>query len=161
MSLPTKTLDNRLRWSRYRSTTAPAGNPEVGVNDPINEALVLCLSELDGLQGMDALLHPTDTALSHGESALSRRLAAAAGPGLAEECRRIGKLGLGTAVSTAGHRLPCRAVLHTALPRFDPLYRAACGAALAESLNASLRLFAAANPPLPTTWGNVPCGGTL
>ena len=38
--------------------------------------------------------------------------------------------------------------MNTALPRFDPAYRAACGAALGESLSACLRLFAAHEPPL-------------
>ena len=39
-------------------------------------------------------------------------------------------------------------VLHTALPRFNPQFRAACGAALGESLNSCLQLFAAHEPPL-------------
>ena len=52
--------------------------------------------------------------------------AALAGPGLAEESRSVGKLSLGQAVLTRGHRLPVKVVLHTALPRFDPQYRAAC-----------------------------------
>ena len=50
---------------------------------------------------------------------------------------------------TQAHRLPCKIVVHTALPRFDPSFRAACGAALAESLASSLRLFTShTSPPL-------------
>lgn len=144
-----KPISDFPTWSQYKVSVPPDGAAaEASISTEINNALVLCLAPLEAL-AVDAIINPTDTALSHGEAALPRKISAAAGPGLAEECLRHGKLQLGHAMITQAHRLPCKIVVHTALPRFDPSFRAACGAALAESLASSLRLFTShTSPPL-------------
>merc|ERR1719453_738457 len=119
-----KPLADLPKWSQYKVSVPPDGGPEAPVSQELNDALVLCLAPIETL-GVDAIINPTDTAFTHTEAALSRRISAAAGPGFVEECLRHGRLSLGHAVRTGGHRLPCKAVLHTALPRFDPQYRAA------------------------------------
>ena len=95
---------------------------------------------------MDAIVNPTDTTMAHA-SPIASRIAAVAGPGLAQECASAGKLTLGQALLTKGYGLPARSVLHTALPRYNAAYKAACAAALAEALNSCLRIVATASPP--------------
>ena len=68
-----------VRWPEYPTTVPPAGAAEHAVADELNRSLVLSNAALESLT-VDAVILPTDTALTHGESALSRRLAAAAGP---------------------------------------------------------------------------------
>ena len=151
-----KALADLPTWSNYKVSVPPDSAPEAPLSSEFNNALVLCLAPIETL-GVDAIINPTDTGFTHAEAPLSRRISAAAGPGFAEECLRQGRLSLGHAVRTSGHRLPCKAVLHTALPRFDPQYRAACGAALAESLGACLRLFASQSPPYASIAVPVKC----
>ena len=141
-------VDEYRRWPSHAVTVPPAGPPEAEPSARLNAALTVCAAPLEALRSVDAVVNPTNTGLTHAEAALPRRVAAAAGPALADECKALGKLQLGQAVLTRGHRLPAKVVLHTALPRFDPAYRAACGAALGESLNACLRLFVAHRPQL-------------
>ena len=131
-------------WADLVTTEPPAGAPAAAVDDALNQRISVCHAPLESVE-VDALVLPTDTALTH-TSALAMRVSRAAGPAFAQECGRLGKLALGQAAPTQGHQLPVRLVVHTALPRFNPAFRAACATALADSITASLGALLGATP---------------
>ena len=131
-------------WADLVTTEPPAGAPEAAVDAALNQRISVCHARLESV-AVDALVLPTDAALTH-TSALAMRVSRAAGPAFAKECGRLGKLALGQAASTQGHQLPARLVVHTVLPRFNPAFRAACATALADSVTASLGALLGATP---------------
>jgi len=131
-------------WADLVTTEPPAGAPEAAVDAALNQRISVCHARLESV-AVDALVLPTDAALTH-TSALAMRVSRAAGPAFAKECGRLGKLALGQAASTQGHQLPARLVVHTMLPRFNPAFRAACATALADSVTASLGALLGATP---------------
>lgn len=97
---------------------------------------------------VDAIVNAANEAL-RGGGGVDGAIHRAAGPELLEECKRHPGCPTGTAVLTAGHRLPARHVIHTVGPRYRDgqrgeagLLRAAYESSFAVARKAGLRSIA-------------------
>lgn len=92
--------------------------------------------------GAEAIVNAANTELHHG-GGVARAIAAAAGPELEAESRRVAPCPLGTAIATGPGRLACRLVIH--VPTLDGVTgRRATAAELASGVARALDLAAAA-----------------
>ena len=66
-----------------------------------------------------ALINPTNTHLHGSGRSVDGAVHRVGGRELTRECRAIGKIGLGQAVVTKGHRLPVDYVVHVAVPAYE------------------------------------------
>jgi O-acetyl-ADP-ribose deacetylase (regulator of RNase III) len=79
----------------------------------VNKVTISLLQQdLWGL-AVDAVVHQTDTLLT-----LPSHLLTKFGSSVAEECRRIGRCDIGSAVMTSAGKLPSKKLLHTVGPRW-------------------------------------------
>ena len=70
----------------------------------------------------DVLFDSTEKDMDLSKAAVSKSMLSIAGPELQSECKSkcpAGGISYGEIIKTAGYRLPCKAVYHSACPRWD------------------------------------------
>lgn len=112
--------------------------PTYPVSAQINKKLILWKGDLT-LLNVDAIVVGTNEKMNdmNGVSGMVRKKA---GPGLTEECRRIGICRTGDAVITEAHRLPTKWIIHTVGPRWSTKYETAAEGALHSCYRRSFEL---------------------
>ncbi|KAM4626659.1 protein mono-ADP-ribosyltransferase PARP14-like [Discoglossus pictus] len=94
---------------------------------------------------VDVVVNAADKDLNH-IGGLALALLNAAGPKLKSDCDRIireeGKLEVGNAVITGAGNLPCKQVIHTVGPKWDPRSNSQCGLLLQKAIKRSLEIAA-------------------
>ena len=77
-------------WPELRTAFPPLGPPERDVSDGLNALLCVTHAPLEALE-VDAIINPTDAALSHA-APLPRRIAAAAGADVRASSGQFGQV---------------------------------------------------------------------
>ncbi|CAN6470138.1 unnamed protein product [Victoria cruziana] len=107
------------------------------VDDDINSKIYLWRGQPWSLD-VDAVVNSTNEVLDEVHS--SPGLHAAAGPGLADECRKLGGCRTGMAKITNAYDLPARRIIHTVGPKYAMKYHTAAENALAHCYRSCLEL---------------------
>lgn len=80
--------------------------------------LILLRDDITNIK-CDVIVNATNTRLRPGGNGVDARIHTVAGPGLLEECKKIGKVGVGRVVVTGAYGLPSKKVFHTAGPIWE------------------------------------------
>lgn len=103
-------------------------NPPFTVSNTLNNKIVLWEGPIWQLQ-VDAIVNSTNETLTDSYG-VSKQIMAAAGETLRYECATTEGCRTGEAISTDGHDLPAKRIIHTVAPKFSTKYQLAAENAL-------------------------------
>jgi O-acetyl-ADP-ribose deacetylase (regulator of RNase III) len=128
--------------SMYATGQLQPKNPRCAPNYAYNQIISLIYGDIIQLK-VDAIVNSARTNLkaSAGQDNLDYYIRKSAGPGLTEECRRVGPgTKVGEARITSGYDLPCQKIIHAVKPGFYRPKRPECFDHLASCYRSVLKL---------------------
>lgn len=76
------------------------------------------MGDISCMGNMDAIVNTANRELRNSDAGVNRKIHEAAGPELAEECKKLGGCKIGEAKITSSFRLSCKYIIHTVAPNW-------------------------------------------